>query len=139
MEGSVPIDVSPIADDPEATIRKMQKVRRAALAPAQPSAADRSIGSHAAREEQKARVELSKEESPPDAEGGNAPKEASAGAEIPSSGTPASSEESSVRSPENRPPGERQKMAQAALTYRQVAAAGESAPFFEPGSLDSKL
>lgn len=41
--GEVPIDVSAIPGDPEATIAKMQVVIRAALAPAEPSAADRAI------------------------------------------------------------------------------------------------
>ena len=41
--GEVPIDVAPIPDDPEATIAKMDVVKRAALAPAEPSSADRRI------------------------------------------------------------------------------------------------
>ncbi len=56
--GEVPIDVSPIADDPAATIQKMQQVRRAALAPAEPSGADRSIAAQAAMQEAVARQEL---------------------------------------------------------------------------------
>ncbi len=34
--GEVPIDVAPVAGDPAATIRKMERVQRAALAPAEP-------------------------------------------------------------------------------------------------------
>ena len=41
--GEVPIDVGAVQGDPDATIRKLRTVRRAALAPAQPSAQDRSI------------------------------------------------------------------------------------------------
>lgn len=41
--GEVPIDVAPVPDDPQATIVKMDIVKRAALAPAEPSAADRRI------------------------------------------------------------------------------------------------
>ena len=41
--GEVSIDVAPIAGDPAATIAKMRIVRAAALAPAEPSSADRSI------------------------------------------------------------------------------------------------
>ncbi|MEM9705658.1 MAG: putative metalloprotease CJM1_0395 family protein [Pseudomonadota bacterium] len=41
--GSVPIDVSPVAGDPEATIDKMEVVKAAALAPAEPSAQDRAV------------------------------------------------------------------------------------------------
>lgn len=44
--GSVPIDVSS-ASSPEATIAKMLQVRRAALAPQNPSAADRAIAARA--------------------------------------------------------------------------------------------
>ncbi len=58
VEGSVPIDLSPVEGDPVATIRKMQQVQRAALAPADPSGADRRIAAQARRAEQQARVEL---------------------------------------------------------------------------------
>lgn len=59
--GEVPIDVSPVANDPSATIEKMQQVRRAALAPAEPSAADRTIASQAAQQEAQARSELARD------------------------------------------------------------------------------
>lgn len=59
--GEVPIDVSPVTDDPAATIQKMQQVRRAALAPAEPSGADRSIAAQAAMQEAVARQELAAE------------------------------------------------------------------------------
>lgn len=57
--GEVPIDLSE-ADDPEATIAKMQIVRRAALAPApaEPSAQDRRVAAEASSIEQRARAEL---------------------------------------------------------------------------------
>ena len=58
VEGSVPIDLSPIEGDPVATILKMQQVQRAALAPADPSGADRRIAAQARRAEQQARSEL---------------------------------------------------------------------------------
>lgn len=41
--GAVSIDTAPVRDDPRATIRKMEVVKAAALAPAEPSAADRQI------------------------------------------------------------------------------------------------
>ncbi|WP_299376897.1 putative metalloprotease CJM1_0395 family protein [uncultured Tateyamaria sp.] len=41
--GAVQIDVAPVADDPVATINKMEVVKAAALAPAEPSAADRQV------------------------------------------------------------------------------------------------
>ncbi len=57
VEGSVPIDLSPVEGDPVATIRKMQQVQRAALAPADPSGADRRIAAQARRAERQARAE----------------------------------------------------------------------------------
>ncbi|RUO69412.1 hypothetical protein CWI78_05715 [Idiomarina ramblicola] len=56
--GEVQIDVSPVNGDPEATIQKMQVVRRAAMAPAQPSPADRAIASEATNKATQARAEL---------------------------------------------------------------------------------
>ncbi|MGE3164805.1 MAG: putative metalloprotease CJM1_0395 family protein [Planctomycetota bacterium] len=56
--GSVPIDVSPVSGDPRATLAKMAQVRRAALAPAQPSAQDRAVAARAAQVAQQARAEL---------------------------------------------------------------------------------
>jgi hypothetical protein len=45
--GSVPIDVSPVPDDPGATISKMRRVAAAAMAPADPSGADQQIAAAA--------------------------------------------------------------------------------------------
>jgi hypothetical protein len=45
--GEVSIDVSAVPGDPEATIRKMEQVQRAALAPAEPSGADRAVAATA--------------------------------------------------------------------------------------------
>ncbi|WP_287817450.1 putative metalloprotease CJM1_0395 family protein [Idiomarina sp.] len=56
--GEVQIDVSPVNGDPQATIQKMQVVRRAAMAPAQPSPADRAIASEATNKATQARAEL---------------------------------------------------------------------------------
>ena len=56
--GEVSIDAAPVPNDPEATIDKMRVVRRAALAPAQPSPQDRRVAAEAARTEAKARREL---------------------------------------------------------------------------------
>ncbi len=41
--GEVPIDTGTVPGDPDATIAKLRTVRRAALAPAEPSAQDRSV------------------------------------------------------------------------------------------------
>ncbi|KPZ61249.1 putative metalloprotease CJM1_0395 family protein [Pseudoalteromonas sp. P1-7a] len=57
--GEVLIDVSVIPDDPQATIEKMQTVRAAALAPAEPSSADRAIAADATQKMAAAQAELS--------------------------------------------------------------------------------
>ncbi|MDX5372743.1 MAG: hypothetical protein LPK18_09940 [Pseudomonadaceae bacterium] len=56
--GEVSIDTSPIPNDPEATLRKMELVQRAALAPAEPSAQDRRVAAQAAAQATEARAEL---------------------------------------------------------------------------------
>ena len=57
--GEVSIDTTE-EKDPEATIRKMETVRRAALAPAHPSSKDRKVAAEAQIKAQKAARELSK-------------------------------------------------------------------------------
>ena len=57
--GEVSIDAGAIANDPAATIRKMEQVQRAALAPAEPSGQDRSIAARAQVLAAQARSELS--------------------------------------------------------------------------------
>jgi ribosomal protein L11 len=56
--GEVSIDSSAVSGDPSATIRKMQQVKRAALAPAEPSSQDRAVAAAAAQTEAAARLEL---------------------------------------------------------------------------------
>lgn len=58
--GEVQIDMS-AANSPEATIRKMQQIRRAALAPAQPSGTDRAVAAQASQIEAQARMEKNQE------------------------------------------------------------------------------
>jgi len=58
--GEVGIDTSQ-AETPEATIRKMQQVRRAALAPAEPSAQDRRVAAQASQSATAARAELAEQ------------------------------------------------------------------------------
>lgn len=66
--GEVSIDTSKVSNDPEATIRKMQVVKRAALAPAKPSPQDRSVAAQATQKETQAREELREEQSAEDKE-----------------------------------------------------------------------
>ena len=56
--GHVTIDMSPVANDPQATIQKMQQIQRAATAPAEPSSQDRAVAAQARATEQQARQEL---------------------------------------------------------------------------------
>lgn len=59
--GEVRIDVSPVPNDPRATIQKMQQVKAAALAPAEPSSADRSVAAQASRTLMEAQADLAAE------------------------------------------------------------------------------
>ncbi|MEM7220185.1 MAG: putative metalloprotease CJM1_0395 family protein [Pseudomonadota bacterium] len=59
--GEVSIDTAPVRGDPQATLQKAQTIRRAALAPAQPSAQDRAVAAQAAQMATEARAELAAE------------------------------------------------------------------------------
>lgn len=61
--GSIKVDLEPVPGNPEATIRKARQVRRAALAPGEPSAADMKMAARAYRVEQEAEKELEQNES----------------------------------------------------------------------------
>ncbi len=60
--GEVNIDTSPVSGNPQATIRKAQQIRAAALAPANPSAQDRAVAASASSLEAEAQREIQKEE-----------------------------------------------------------------------------
>ncbi len=59
--GSVAIDTSEVPGDPEKTLAKMEQVRAAALAPAEPSAQDARVAAEAAQRAAEARRELLQE------------------------------------------------------------------------------
>ncbi|MFP4687070.1 MAG: putative metalloprotease CJM1_0395 family protein [bacterium] len=59
--GSVDIDTSK-ESEPEKTEKKMQQVKAAAMAPAEPSPSDYKVAQQAAQKEMKARMEMAKEE-----------------------------------------------------------------------------
>ena len=63
VSGHVNIDVSEVPGDPQATLEKMQQVQRAAMAPANPSAADRAVAAKAAQAATQARAEMLQEKS----------------------------------------------------------------------------
>jgi hypothetical protein len=58
VAGEVPISTGKISGNPELTIEKAQIIRRAALAPAEPSAQDRKIAAEAVQLEAEAHLEL---------------------------------------------------------------------------------
>ncbi|MCG3211160.1 MAG: hypothetical protein FOGNACKC_04798 [Anaerolineae bacterium] len=58
VSGEVEIDVTPVADDPAATIKKAQTIKKAALAPASPSSQDFGVAARARQMEAKAKQEL---------------------------------------------------------------------------------
>lgn len=85
--GEVPIDMSE-EKTPEETVQKMRAIKRAAMAPAEPSSADRSVAANATAMESKAQQELQAEASEPaqeqSADDSAAPEEIEAAAESPS-------------------------------------------------------
>ena len=68
--GEVHIDVAEINGDPQATIEKMKTVRAAALAPEEPSGADRSIAADATQKLVAAQAELANQSDDDDADSG---------------------------------------------------------------------
>ncbi|WP_157608105.1 putative metalloprotease CJM1_0395 family protein [Thermodesulfatator atlanticus] len=62
VAGEVKIDTSPVPGDPEATLEKARTIKRAALAPANPSAQDRMVAAQADRLAMKALEEIQKKE-----------------------------------------------------------------------------
>lgn len=61
VSGRVQIDTGTVPGDPEATIRKLETVRRAALAPASPSGQDRAVAAQAEAGLRQAEAELRRE------------------------------------------------------------------------------
>lgn len=62
VSGEVSIDVSDVPGDPQATIDKMARVRRAALAPAEPSAQDRQVAAMATQKMTEAQADLANQQ-----------------------------------------------------------------------------
>lgn len=63
VAGEVSIDTSPVRGNPQATLAKAQRIRQAALAPADPSSQDRSVAAQAGQMAAEASMELAKERS----------------------------------------------------------------------------
>jgi len=56
--GKVQLDVSEVADDPEASLQKSEQIRRAALAPMDPSPLDMKVAASAAQMAARARLDI---------------------------------------------------------------------------------
>lgn len=83
--GEVPISISEVAGDPQATIERARKIASAALAPSQPSGADIKAAGKARELEAKARQDLAEQQKGEDGEStelgsSGAPVDAGAGA-----------------------------------------------------------
>jgi hypothetical protein len=63
VAGEVSIDTSAVRGNPQATLAKAQRIRQAALAPADPSSQDRSVAAQASQMAAEASMELAKERS----------------------------------------------------------------------------
>jgi len=61
--GEVQVDMAPVRGDPDATLRKAQQLQQAALAPVDPSGADRNAAMAAAQMVQQARQQIANETS----------------------------------------------------------------------------
>lgn len=61
ISGTVSLDTSEVPNDPEMTVAKAQKIKRAALAPMKPSSQDRRVAAEAYRMELEARQEVREE------------------------------------------------------------------------------
>lgn len=62
VSGEVKIDVAEVPGDPAATYEKMARVRRAALAPAEPSTQDRQVAAMAAQKMTEAQTKLAQQQ-----------------------------------------------------------------------------
>lgn len=71
VSGEVSVDVTPIKDDPRATIAKMKKVHAAALAPVNPSPQDLRVAATAAQHIREAQAELAKQSQNVEEQDGN--------------------------------------------------------------------
>lgn len=121
VAGTTPVDASPVSGNPAATIRKMEMVKRAALAPADPSGQDRAVAGQAAAERTRAQTELAQERAAERAE--------SLGIGEPGRGDPETASPSSTPPRARRAIADYQRAAQpsSAAANPDVGAAGGSA------------
>ena len=77
MSETIAPEVTKLSEESVAAIRKMQQVRTAALAPAEPSSQDHAVAAKASRLESEARAELQSQQAKGAVVGGTAQNEAS--------------------------------------------------------------
>lgn len=58
--GEVPIDTSPVAGNPQATLAKAETIQRAALAPSEPSGQDQNVAASARQMAAQARIDIAR-------------------------------------------------------------------------------
>lgn len=119
--GEVRIDTSAVPNNPQATLRKMETVKRAALAPSQPSAQDRQVAAEADAKAQKARQELREQQAEERAERTGQAAPAANGTEPTS--TPFSANPANPPSA-GPPPRNGTRGSSAGASYLKVAVAG---------------
>lgn len=127
--GHVSIDASSIPDDPEKAEDKARQVKRAALAPGEPSAQDRTVAARASAEETQARREQQEEKTAAASNRENAKNTASPK----DSSTPFQTDETSA------PGGLRQALLRAAESYAAMAQRGVMPTALAPGGTGISL
>lgn len=134
--GRVNIDTSSVPDDPEASEEKAQQVRRAALAPGDPSAQDMQVAAEAAQMEAEARVDSREEDQEASRNGGSGDN--AAGAVDPLTGSLAAAPNVSLAAPSAAAAGSRPAEASDIVTERssrrQAVQAYESASLGFPAA-----
>lgn len=113
--GEVSIDVSAVPNDPEATLRKMEIVLRAALAPAEPSAQDLRVAGRAQAQMTQARAELAAQQR----------SAAEAGREKPAEEAESEGQAGAAAENTSPPPGQTRSASPSLELYRRLE---ESAP-----------
>lgn len=101
VSGEVPIDLSPVPGNPEATRAKAQQVRQAALAPAEPSNQDRAVAAQATQIALQAQIELRQQERSQSADSDNEVEESRAIEQESENRTEQSSEQNNVEKTED--------------------------------------
>lgn len=143
--GHVSIDVSSVPDDPEAGAAKARQVRRAALAPGEPSAQDRAVAARASAQEARATREKREEadENATDAVGSAEATENADAAETGAAGhapaSPAATEHDTAGATDGSHEATAHALTRAAETYAAMAQRGVMPTTLAPGGTGISL